>query len=85
VRTWQVQEAKSKFSEVVKRAAKEGPQIITHHGAEAAVVLSIDEFRRLEAGKPSVVDFLLGGSKLSDADAELLADRARDTGRETEL
>jgi hypothetical protein len=33
------------------------------------------------AQKPSVVDFLLGGPKLSDADADLLADRNKDFGR----
>lgn len=83
--TWQVQEAKAKFSEVVKRAAKEGPQIITHHGEETAVVLSIDEYRRLEAARLSDVDILLDGPKLSDADVDLLAARAKDFGRDIEL
>lgn len=69
----------------MKRAAKEGPQIITHHGAQAAVVMSIEDYRRFDAARPSVVDFLLDGPKLSDADADLLAARAKDTGREIEL
>lgn len=44
---WQRQEAKAKFSEVVKRAAVEGPPVVTHRGVEAAVVMSIADYRRL--------------------------------------
>ena len=44
---WQLQEAKNKFSEVVRRAKEEGPQTITVHGREAAVVLSIEEYDRI--------------------------------------
>jgi len=39
--TWQVQEAKTRFSEVIERARTEGPQTITRHGAERAVVLTL--------------------------------------------
>jgi antitoxin Phd len=44
---WQVQEAKQRFSEVLRRAAKDGPQIVTKHGAEIAVVIDIADYRRL--------------------------------------
>ena len=44
---WQVQEAKSRFSEVLDRAKTEGPQTITKHGMETAVVMSMEEYRRL--------------------------------------
>ena len=44
---WQLQDAKARFSEVVQRAQSEGPQHITVHGREAAVVISTEEFRRL--------------------------------------
>ena len=44
---WQLQEAKSKFSEVVKEAIANGPQIITKHGVEAVIVLSYAEYRAL--------------------------------------
>jgi prevent-host-death family protein len=37
---WQLQEAKNRFSQVVERALKQGPQIITRHGIEAVIVLS---------------------------------------------
>ena len=45
---WQVQEAKQKFSEVLRRAATEGEQIVTRHGEEVAAVVDINEFRRLK-------------------------------------
>lgn len=45
---WQVQEAKQRFSEVLRRAATEGEQIVTRHGEEVAAVVGIDEFRRLK-------------------------------------
>ncbi|MDR1236769.1 MAG: type II toxin-antitoxin system Phd/YefM family antitoxin [Propionibacteriaceae bacterium] len=44
---WQVQEAKQRFSEVLRKVASEGDQIITKHGAEIAVVIDMDEYRRL--------------------------------------
>ncbi len=43
--SWQLQEAKQHFSEVVKRARQGEPQIVTKHGKEAAVVVSIEEYR----------------------------------------
>nr|BFE80969.1 hypothetical protein GCM10020093_035700 [Planobispora longispora] len=45
---WQVQEAKQRFSEVVRRAVSEGPQVVTRHGEEVAVVIDIAEYRRLK-------------------------------------
>jgi prevent-host-death family protein len=44
---WQLKDAKARFSEVVRRACGEGPQHITVHGREEAVVISAEEFRRL--------------------------------------
>lgn len=48
--TWQLQEAKSRFSELVDRTLAEGPQLVTRRGAEAVVVVAAPEFRRLCAG-----------------------------------
>jgi prevent-host-death family protein len=84
-RRWQMQDAKAKFGELVRRAAAEGPQIVTYRGTETAVVLSIEEFRRLESARPSFVDHLLGGPKLDEELVELINDRSRDTGREIDL
>lgn len=78
---WQVQEAKSRFSEVIEEALKKGPQIITRHGSERAVVLSIDDFRALTAHKPGLKEYLLGGPKVDDFEIE----PDRDTGREIGL
>ena len=55
---WQLQEAKARLSEVIKRAAKEGPQKITVHGASAAVVISNMEYERLKHPKGSFVKFM---------------------------
>ena len=54
---WQLQEAKAMFSEVV-RSANDEPQIITVYGKESAVVLSIDEYRKLSSPKESLVNFM---------------------------
>jgi prevent-host-death family protein len=44
---WQLQEAKARFSEVVRRAKQDGPQHVTVHGREEVVVVGADDFRRL--------------------------------------
>jgi prevent-host-death family protein len=44
---WQLQEAKARFSELVRRATQEGPQHVTVHGREEVVVVGADDFRRL--------------------------------------
>ena len=54
---WQLQEAKAMFSKVVRSAGEE-PQIITVHGKESAVVLSMDDYRKLSAPKESLVSFM---------------------------
>lgn len=55
---WQVQEAKQRFSEVLRAVQREGPQTITRHGEEVAVVIDIEEYRRLAGPKQSFKDFL---------------------------
>ena len=56
--TWQLQEAKARLSEVIKKAAKEGPQKITVHGKPTAVVISSEEYERLKRPKESFVKFM---------------------------
>ena len=46
---WQLQQAKNRFSEVVKKALQDGPQIVTKRGVETAVVMSVEEYRKLLA------------------------------------
>jgi antitoxin Phd len=60
VRTWQVQDAKARFSELLETALKEGPQVVTRRGVEAAVVVPIAEWRRLQQGAgPTLKELLL--------------------------
>lgn len=78
---WQVQQAKTRLSEVIEEARSKGPQIITRHGAERAVLLSIEDFRALTAHKPGLKEYLLGGPKVDNFEIE----PDRDTGREIAL
>jgi len=78
---WQVQEAKTRLSELIERARAEGPQTITRHGTERAVLLSIEDYRALAAHKPDFKAHLLGGPKVD----EFTIQRDRDTGRAIEL
>ncbi len=78
---WQVHDAKRRLSEVIELAQTEGPQVITRHGKERAVVLSAEDYRKLEAAKPDFKEYLLSGPKVDDLEIE----RPRDLGREVEL
>jgi prevent-host-death family protein len=83
VQEWQLQDAKNRFSEVVKRARDEGPQSVTVHGQRAAVVVSAQEFDALVKPPRSFVDFLLDGAEpWSDDVVETINDRSTDTGRD---
>ncbi|NEW89767.1 type II toxin-antitoxin system Phd/YefM family antitoxin [Rhodopseudomonas sp. WA056] len=48
---WPLQDAKTRFSEVVRRARDEGPQLVTVHGRDEVVVVAADEFRRLKGDR----------------------------------
>jgi prevent-host-death family protein len=50
-RSWPVQDAKARFSEILREAERE-PQIITRRGEETAVLMSAEQYRRLRGGKP---------------------------------
>lgn len=58
--TWQLQEAKGKFSEVMKRALSEGPQGITVRGEPVVVLVSCADYARLTHPKPGFVEFMRG-------------------------
>jgi antitoxin Phd len=58
--SWQVQDAKARFSEFLEATIENGPQIVTRRGVETAVLLPIEEWRRLQkAARPSLKDWLL--------------------------
>jgi len=54
---WQLQEAKVKFSEVINKAIKHDPQVITKHGVETAFVISSEEYKRLKQKKSKISQF----------------------------
>lgn len=70
MQTWQLQEAKGKFSEVVKRAQSQGPQNITVHGEPVAVLISRRDYLKLTHPKPGFVE-LLRASPLVDSDLKI--------------
>lgn len=79
---WQLQEAKNRFPEVIRRARSEGPQVITLHGADAAVVVSAKDFARLSKRKGRLVEFF---RKSPLVGVDLDVSRSRDTGRDIKL
>ncbi len=54
---WQLQDAKNKFSNLVDKAQHNGPQVVTKHGKDAVVVLSMDEYKKLIKPKTSLIQF----------------------------
>jgi len=78
---WQLQDAKNRFSEVVKRARDEGPQTVTVHGQRAAVVVSATQYDALVKPRMSFVDFLLSDTSWPDDVVDAINDRSKDTGR----
>ncbi len=65
---WQVQEAKQRFSEVLRAAEAGEPQIVTKHGAEVAVVLDIAAYRRLRGEPVRLMEYLVAAPSLDDTD-----------------
>lgn len=62
--SWQLQEAKARFSEFLDAAIKRGPQVVTRRGIEAAVLVPIEEWHRLQqANRPNIKELLLSGPK----------------------
>jgi antitoxin Phd len=80
---WQLQEAKSRFSHVVNLAMQDGPQIVTRHGEEVAVVLSMADYRQMTKPKVDLLDILLA-SPLLGSGLEIERDK-EDWGREVNL
>lgn len=56
-RLWQLQEAKSRLSEVIDEALREGPQVITRRGVETAVLLSYAEYQKMLSSQSKLSDF----------------------------
>jgi len=79
---WKLEDAKARFSEVVRRARAEGPQRVTVRGRPAVVVVDADDFDRIASAKPEqpFLEFMRG---LGLGDLDLT--RERDLGRDVEL
>jgi prevent-host-death family protein len=84
-RSWQLQTAKARFSEVFRKARAEGPQTVTRQGKEAVVIIPAEEFARLTARKrqPQSLSRFFAESPLATADLDL--ERLPDYGRKVEL
>lgn len=62
-RRWPVQDAKARFSELLDASLREGPQIVTRRGIEAAVLVPVEEWRRLQdSARPTLKELLLANS-----------------------
>lgn len=65
--TWPVQDAKARFSEFLEACLAEGPQLVTRRGAEAAVLVPVQQWRRLQAAaRPSLKELLLADGARGD-------------------
>jgi antitoxin Phd len=65
--SWQLQDAKARFSEFLDAALKKGPQVVTRRGVETAVLVPIEEWRRMQAvSRPSIKELLLSGPRFDN-------------------
>ena len=76
---WQLQDAKNRFSEIVKKALREGPQVVTRRGKKTVVIMSVEQYQRLVRPKVNIVDFFQS-SPLRGEDLNLA--RRKDSARE---
>jgi antitoxin Phd len=74
MQTWQLQDAKARFSELVDTAKEKGPQVVTRRGVEEVVVVPMAEWRRMQLSRrPDIKELLLAGPKFEN----LVPDRRR--------
>lgn len=79
--TWPLQDAKSRFSELVNLSLTDGPQLVTRRGQEAVVVLSAHEYRRITKQDRNLIDTLLQAPRGEPLELE----RSREPIRDVEL
>jgi prevent-host-death family protein len=82
VEPWKLEDAKARFSELVRRAREQGPQAVTVRGRRAVVVVDAEQYDRLAAPKPAL-DFTAFLENLWVGELDL--EREKDAGREVEL
>ena len=80
--TWQLQDAKSKFSQLVEKAIHHEPQFVAKHGNHAVVILSFDDYKQITKSKTDLVTFLRNSPLMGEA---LDVPRNKDMPRDIEL
>jgi len=76
---WQLQDAKDRFSEIVNKALRDGPQVVTRHGKKTVVIMSVEQYQILVRPKVNIVDFF---QKSPLRGEELDLTRNKDSSRE---
>jgi antitoxin Phd len=67
MKVWQVQDAKARFSELLDDCLKEGPQLVTKRGVDAAVLVPVGEWKRLsQQARPTLKELLLSDEARAD-------------------
>ncbi len=67
MKAWPVQDAKARFSELLETCLKDGPQLVTKRGADAAVLVPVGEWTRLKrSAQPTLKELLLAASPAGD-------------------
>ena len=78
MRAWPVQDAKARFSEMLETCLREGPQVVTKRGAEAAILVPVTEWQRLmHAAKPTLKELLLSDHARGNVTVPLRGGRRR--------
>ncbi len=73
-RVWQLQEAKSRFSEVVEEALENGPQVVSRRGEEVVVILSYLEYKQMKKAQLPLGEFFRQSPLVSVEDLDLTRD-----------
>ena len=81
-KTWQLQEAKSKFSKLVDEVIEDGYHTITRNGRPVVIVISQKDFDRYLKSEDTLIDFFM---KAPFPEYDLDITRDKDTGREVDL
>lgn len=67
MKVWSAQDAKARFSELLDTCQREGPQVVTRRGRETAMLVPVEEWRRLQAAaRPSLKELLLAPEARTD-------------------
>ena len=80
--TWQLQEAKNKFSQVAEEAALYGPQCVTKHGKEALVIMTVSDYEKLQKPETDIVQFLASSPMAASG---IITERTAEGGRDIAL